>query len=32
MSSSNPYIYEKTNEQVGQGGEFSGKYKNEKKN
>jgi hypothetical protein len=32
MSSSHPYIYEKTNEQVGQGGEFGGKSKNDKKN
>jgi len=31
MSSSQPYIYEKTNEQEGQGGESVGKSNNDKK-
>lgn len=32
MSSSHPYIYEKSNEQEGQGGESNGKSENDKKN
>jgi hypothetical protein len=32
MSSSHPYIYEKVNEEEGQGGESVGKSNNDKKN